>query len=181
MVYNMTKFRQNIVRSIKQQQNKNNFVQLYRSCMVIYNFTKIVPMFIFNCASIYWVQLYRLYWSFNFKHRASDVNRARLACSSQKSGFARGATTNCSKFLCRFLWHVKCLNSRWAFVCTGWKRSNKAPIRTYSNYTIHILFEFMGTQQWWTHFAFCCVMKLWPRPRGQTRIQTKVLDKNLKD
>ena len=48
MVYNMTKFRQNIVRSIKKHQNKNNCVQLYRIYMVIFNCKKIVPLFVFN-------------------------------------------------------------------------------------------------------------------------------------
>ena len=53
MVYNITKFRQNIVQSIKKHQNKNNCVQLYCIHMVIFNFTKIYPLFLFNFASVY--------------------------------------------------------------------------------------------------------------------------------
>ena len=37
-----------IARSIKKHQNKNNCVQLYRIYMVIFNCTKIVPLFVFN-------------------------------------------------------------------------------------------------------------------------------------
>ena len=113
MVYNMTKFRQNNVRSIKKHQNKNNY--LYRICTVIFNCTKIVALFIFNCAliycaSVYWVQLYRLSWSFNFKHLAPALNRARLACCSQKSRFAWGTTTNISYRWMKFVKQLLKLN-----------------------------------------------------------------------
>ena len=74
IIYNITKFRQNIIWSIKKHQNKNYCVQLYRIYMVIFNFTKIFPLIIFNCAWVYWVQLYTLYSSLNHCALSSELS-----------------------------------------------------------------------------------------------------------